>query len=302
MPQPWDENIHNIHIQTEVPQVTPGEGQNDVIRRSLTLAMIEEQYPPEAWIHGYTDGSATNAVTNGGAGVLISTPEGERIESRLPTGKHCTNYAAEEQALIHAVDQIVECRSNCQQIALFTDAKSVLEALEGNRLPGLARKLKQLSSYHRVTLQWIPAHCGIPGNETADGLAKQGARETQQERDVTLEEKKTMIKAAFRPATSHTRDDYHSLDRWQQVTVLRLRTGHCRLKSHLHRKMRLVPSPNCTCGNEETVEHVLQSCPLYDQERKKTWPVPTTVNQKLYGHLDNLIDTVSFIRSTGLAI
>ena len=36
-------------------------------------------------------------------------------------------------------------------------------------------------------------------------------------------------------------DDYHTLDRAGQVTLIRLRTGHNRLNSHMHRKMDLVP-------------------------------------------------------------
>jgi len=33
--------------------------------------MINDQYPRKAWTHVYTDGSATRAVTNGGAGIVI---------------------------------------------------------------------------------------------------------------------------------------------------------------------------------------------------------------------------------------
>ena len=32
-----------------------------------------------------------------------------------------------------------------------------------------------LSNNCRVALQWIPAHCGVPGNEQANKLAKEGA-------------------------------------------------------------------------------------------------------------------------------
>ena len=64
--------------------------------------MIDEQYPAESWIHLDTDGSATNAVADGGAGVYINSPGGPTITAGTPTGKHCTNYAAEVEALIQA--------------------------------------------------------------------------------------------------------------------------------------------------------------------------------------------------------
>ena len=46
-------------------------GQDDNIKKQQTLANIDEHYPHESWIHVYTDGSATNAVQDGGAGSII---------------------------------------------------------------------------------------------------------------------------------------------------------------------------------------------------------------------------------------
>ena len=52
---------------------------------------------------------------------------------------------------------------------------------------------------------------------------------------------------------------YHTLDRAGQVTLNRLRTGHNRLNSHMHRRMNLVPSPLCTCGTEDQItEHIIK--------------------------------------------
>ncbi|KAK7096617.1 hypothetical protein V1264_005893 [Littorina saxatilis] len=59
--------------------------------------MIADQYPCESWIHVYTDGSATDAVANGGAGVYASFPEGHTTTTKIPTGKRCSNYSGEIQ-------------------------------------------------------------------------------------------------------------------------------------------------------------------------------------------------------------
>ena len=73
-------------------------------------------------------------------------------------------------------------------------------------------------------------------------------------------EKKTLIRALTMPRPQ--RDDYHLLSRKQQVILVRLRIGHNRLNSHMHRKLKLPPSPTCPCGQEEqTTEHVRQRCP-----------------------------------------
>ena len=65
--EPWVTDITDIKVHTTVPSLSDGDTQDDTVKQSLTLAMIAERYPQEAWIHVFTDGSETNAVTNGGA-------------------------------------------------------------------------------------------------------------------------------------------------------------------------------------------------------------------------------------------
>ena len=47
-----------------------------------------------------------------------------------------------------------------------------------------------------VTLEWIPAHCGIWGNEQADSLAKAGSRLQQPQHPISFREAKN-IKRTF---------------------------------------------------------------------------------------------------------
>ena len=246
-----------------------------------------------------SDGSATNAVADGGAGVYVNSPDGHIITAAIPTGKYCTNYAAEVEALMKAAALILDIQSDCSQVVFLSDAKSVLEALAGNKLPRLMEKLQDVAKHRRVVLQWVPAHCGIAGNETADQLAKDGARGRQPERGLSLNEKRNLVKAAFCRTTS--RDPYHRLSRLQQVVIFRLRTGHCRLNAHLF-KMKQVPSPTCPCGLEQTPEHILQICPLFQEQREQVWPTTAPLRTKLYGCRQDLEDTTAFVSLAGLTL
>ena len=183
----------------------------------------------------------------------------------------------------------------------LTDSKSVLDALACHGEHELRVKLSKLIESRRVVLQWIQAHCGISGNEKADELAKRGANMQQENLPITIKQKKTIIKNMIRVKTIH--DDYHKLDRAGQVILLRLRTGHNRLNAHMYKKMKLVPSSMCICNIEDqTTQHILHRCPNHTNIRNQLWPDNTTLQQKLYGPLEQLRKTVSFIQQYGLSV
>ena len=173
--------------------------------------------------------------------------------------------------------------------------------LPSNKLDRLSEALQPISSVSQVVLQWIPAHCGIPGNENADRLAKLGAAKEQEDNWVTYEEMKSHIKSLHKPPKQT--DDYYLLSRHEQVIIFRLRTGHNRLNQHMHKRFRLVASPMCSCGEaEQTAEHVIQDCINLQQLRETTWTSTTTLQKKLYGTRSDLQRTVSFIVTAGLDV
>ncbi|XP_041357606.1 uncharacterized protein LOC121374568 [Gigantopelta aegis] len=196
---------------------------------------------------------------------------------------------------------IKDAKEDCQQVVFLTDALSVLQALQGEKLPHLNEAMQEVAKERRVALQWIPAHCGIPGNEEADRLAKLGANHVQPSNNISFSEKKTLIKAANRPRTEQ--DDYHLLSRLEQVTLLRLRTGHNRLNAHMFRKFKLAATPTCSCGLEDqTAEHILQACPIHQDLRQAEWPIETAIHTKLYRKRGELEKTAHFILQTGLLV
>ncbi len=103
-------------------------------------------------------------------------------------------------------------------MVILTDALSVLQALGNVKIPSLSRQLHTLCQKRRMSLQWILAHCVVPGNEKADKLAKLGAKGDQPHHSVTHEEKVTVIITLTKPKPA--KDDYHLLDRWKQVTII----------------------------------------------------------------------------------
>ena len=81
--KPWEEaSCSGIKIHTKIPQLFPGDTQADIIKRNISIAHCEDKYPLEAWTYAYTDGSATKAVKDGGAGVFINPLRMHRLLTR----------------------------------------------------------------------------------------------------------------------------------------------------------------------------------------------------------------------------
>ena len=54
--------------------------------------------------------------------------------------------------------------------------------------------------------------------------------------------------------------------------------------SHMHRKLKIVPSLTCPCGEEDqTTKHVLQRCYRHQPERIAQWPSANPLHQKGLG-------------------
>ena len=289
---PWrDECGSQIHIQTHVTGILDKDEQNSLQRKTATLSFLDDEYPKDYWIRAYTDGSAQDTIKNGGAGVYIEYPNNSSETLKIPTGKFCHNYDAEIQAIKLAAERLVHTELESQPVVFLTDAKSVLQALQSRKLPDIETILTEMCKQRKVTMQWIPSHCGIPGNERADGLAKEGAAGEQPDVPVTYPQKKKMIKSNRKPP-SPAEDDYHRLCRSEQIIILRLRTGHNRLRSHMYTKFKIGNTAMCTCGQaSQTTKHILQDCPTFDGLRLTHWPRETTLEDKLYGHVYELKKT-----------
>ncbi|XP_018313421.1 uncharacterized protein [Mycetomoellerius zeteki] len=154
---------------------------NDSTPKEFIVSKFQEflyTFPQDTTVL-YTDGSKLG--TDGPTGVGIYSPTLQLNFSHcLPPGTSI--FTAEAWALLVAVKSI--CEEQCVRAVIFTDSKSVLEAIASPRTNNdnyLMYSLKnQLyladSSGIQVDLVWIPSHRGIRGNEEVDDLAKLGAR------------------------------------------------------------------------------------------------------------------------------
>jgi len=305
-------NPENLQVNCSVPDIGKKDDQADVVKQSLTMEHIENSYPQDKWTRVYTDGSAESAVMNGGAGIYIKFPCGKEEKMSHPTGLHSTNYKAETEAIRTGVLHLLDSPDTSNCIVFLSDAKSVLQAIESGKdksLNDLMLALTTLCSMYSVVMQWVPAHCGIHGNETADKLAKEGTLLVQENKTTSLKEARTIIKAHqhskwVKKHPKFNKDDpFHKLSRAEQVIIFRLRTGHNRMNHHLYKKLKIGQTDQCPCQTGSmTTEHLLQSCPTFQVLRLQTWASEVPTATKLYGNLEDLQTTAAFIQKTGVSI
>ncbi|XP_055542675.1 uncharacterized protein LOC129728271 [Wyeomyia smithii] len=268
-PPTWDDpgpnidwGIKKLCKAGEIPNIT----------QNIFREHVQRHYSNHIQI--YTDGSYTpNAIGIGVAGQLGN----KHRQISAPS----SSFSAEAAALYLGVKM---APSNNQTV-IFTGSASVLAALQSgtHNHPWIQRL--EVYRNDNVTFCWVPAHCGIRGNEEADRLANLGRSEKVWKSNVPGPDLKRFItdkiqnrwNEQWRNTTDNfTRKIKHTTEKWtdrsdwrEQKVLSRLRIGHTRI-THGHRIDSRTPTPTCEiCGIRLTVEHILMSCPKYEHQRNK---------------------------------
>ncbi|XP_055871218.1 uncharacterized protein LOC129923603 [Biomphalaria glabrata] len=169
------------------------------IRKSLLDPVVTKQSPTTRLLQAaretiasypagvttiYTDGSVRTleGTVKAGYGAVVrlsGNPESDELSGSC---QQKSSLEAELEAMFQALDWVATMVRNgtasAHDIVLFTDSVAALEAIE--RLDEGARRVwdvltvggRLLRFGVNVTLQWVPAHCGVVSHDLADQLAK----------------------------------------------------------------------------------------------------------------------------------
>ena len=245
----------------------------------FALETIHSRYPTQEWIHIYTDGSLLDHEKGAGAGGTC-----QFFSFYRQVGANTTNYDGEIEAIYTALKNLFIWLRYCNNIVILSDSKAAIQAIASTNCPKMEKikeihnMIKQIQALKKnIVLQWIPAHCGVCGNERADFLAKKGAKTLQKTSNkFSYESIKQVIKMKVNNKYKLDITDNDDTSQWRilqknpklipdaprktTVAMLRLYTGHDCLSKHLYR-IGILNSPNCLlCYTEEMDLEHLKKC------------------------------------------
>ena len=253
----------------------------------------------------FTDGSKNGERTSN---AVYCSGDRNVIKTRLENNTNI--YIAELHAVYKALSFIKE--QSLPRAVICTDSHSVVRSLQtGNSTSSLLTHIHNIhqelaNGGTQIRFVWVPAHIGIPGNETADKFAKEALSIT----NITkLPIEYQSIKANIRRAVttiwqtqwtnvSHAtqlRRIKPRVEIWssaarqsrqEEKILARLRLGHTvYTHSYIYSKD---PRPMCTlCNHPLTVEHLIVQCPAY--RRQRTGLTQFCIREKLTFNLAHIL-------------
>ena len=279
---PWSTRHHQWTAAADIPDLPPASSPEDT-RRLAALRLLESL---KHSVLIFTDGSASDGTRDGGAAAVVcSGPPASPIARETvtaPGAKWTSSFEEELRALNLALQWIHANRP--PSVAICTDSQSLVKALSGpSRNSQRLRDLLEECPCE-IHLQWVPSHCGIPGNELADQAAKTATNLPGPRPATSLAATKCLLWRAIQdPPTAHTRTNQtyisplssheKSLPREDGVLLAQLRSGHCMRLAAYRNIVRPEEDPTCPHCHlaPQTVEHWLLDCPALRGTRQRVF-------------------------------
>lgn len=246
-------------------------------------------------INIYTDGSKRNDIA--GSGIYSDEL---RWHISVPQGKFASVFQAEVNAISVAIRQLLDANITGESVCLHSDSAAAIKALKNplsnSRTINYCKELlKELSLHNVITISWVPGHSGIIGNEHADVLAGQATTGGYQGPEPFALVPNTSVKEATRRWCSNEAANYWrnmatcrqaknltgSFEGKRSTTlmefsrpnigiIISVLTGHGPFNYHLYKMGLSDTSDCCLCGEIDTSQHYLCSCPAYNMARSLT--------------------------------
>ncbi len=194
-----------------------------------------------------------------------------------------TSYQEEVEAMKRALEWVSVQAAHNVTILIVTDSQSLCEALSSSNeelweIQGLIDACCQ-----ELTIQWVPGHAGVEGNELADRHAKAATSLDEEPRKVAFNSAKSHIKRIIgekMTLSPEVKEAYSSFSRVteariksraDQVLLAQLRSGHH--KAFGDYQLRLNPESDPTCSRcmeaADSVKHWLTECPATLESRTR---------------------------------
>ena len=271
---PWLESS-NVTIHVNLPGINSKEDPEDKIINAA-MAQLRSLNPT---VTIYTDGSASDGTTDGGAGIVCTTgdPAAPTTTSTMKVkgAKLTCSFGEEATAMEHASLYILDHCSKHDTVVIATDSQSLCSSL-ANRSPESDNIRANLAKTEAtVHIQWLPGHSNIPGNESADSAAKAATKLQGPHQPTSFRSARSLVKSSFRngPGRYPLIDEAYSLQsaskdkeilcRKDQVELARLRSGYSlylRFGQHALDESINPECPRCGAPSED-VEHWIKFCP-----------------------------------------
>ena len=149
------------------------------------------------------------------------------ITITIPGGDLCSNYRAKAQALLTATETVTQLETRPKKVVLLTDSLSVLHLTKFNT----TFKQPDIKNNSRASMDTCTyRHTWKRSGRSAGERGKQEAAAKIQ----TLIRNKRLADFKHRNGGYNPQPDtLRLLSRHEQTMIFRLRTGHCRLRSHM---------------------------------------------------------------------